>query len=386
MTRAPTPEYRENVWEAKCVAARHQCVLSVSGARRPRQFRDTNVTWLGAGNSTYTSPVTPPGPYTGKTVYYHSSWTNANLYWRQGTNDTWTNSPMTRLGNGRSTNEYRYRITGLGNAAWPIEFVFNNGTQWDNAFGISFSNYQTPMDFIFVQDGHVFNYWPPATVSAPRFVTNTITSSYAANGISNRRVRALLPRGYTQNTNKRYPVLYMHDGQNLFSTDTPPFNQPPWDADATANREIQMGRMRETISWRLTTSAPHGERILPTRRSGQLGHGQLLPRFRRQQCAALGGHKPPHAQRSAEHRCHGFLPRWTHLPLHGGVHERLRPDCARLSVVLVCAQLEIFFPCYFQANQPVVLYGLRKLGGVKHMGPLWAHGHQYDLQGVQLWR
>lgn len=238
-----------NVWEAQ-VALPLGTNVSYRFFRRSAaqgSFGDTNVTWLGAGNSTYTSPVTPPGPYTGKTVYYHSSWTNANLYWRQGTNDTWTNSPMTRLGNGRSTNEYRYRITGLGNAAWPIEFVFNNGTQWDNAFGISFSNYLTPLDFFFVQDGHVFNYWPPATVSAPRFVTNTITSSYAANGISNRRVRALLPRGYTQNTNKRYPVLYMHDGQNDFSTNGGEFAYGPWNADIIASREIQMGRVRETI-------------------------------------------------------------------------------------------------------------------------------------------
>ncbi len=208
-------------------------------------FGDTNVTWLGSGNSTYTSPVTPPGPYTGKTIYYHSGWTNANVLWRQSTSESdWVNTPMTRIGAGRATNEYLYRVT-VGKAAWPIEFVPNNGAgAWDNAFGISGSNYLTPLDFIFLQDGHVFNYWPPATVSAPRFVTNNITSSYTGNGIASRRVRALLPRGYTQNTTKRYPVLYMHDGQNDFD---PGGSFGSWSADATANREIQMGRMRETI-------------------------------------------------------------------------------------------------------------------------------------------
>lgn len=205
-------------------------------------FGDTNVTWLGAGNSTHTSAPTPAGPYTGKTVYYYSGWTNANILWRQGTNN-WTSSAMTRLGPGRAANEYLYGIT-VGNAGWPIEFVPNNGTLWDNAFGVSGSNYLTPLDFILLQDGHVFNYWPTSAISAPQFVTNFITSSYTGNGIPSREVRVLLPRGYTQNTNKRYPVLYMHDGQNVFD---PGGQYGSWSADASAIREIRMGRMRETI-------------------------------------------------------------------------------------------------------------------------------------------
>lgn len=31
-----------------------------------------------------------------------------------------------------------------------------------------------------------------------------------------RMVRVYLPKGYQQNDEKSYPVLYMHDGQNLF--------------------------------------------------------------------------------------------------------------------------------------------------------------------------
>ncbi|MBE2179225.1 MAG: hypothetical protein IAE97_02020 [Chthoniobacterales bacterium] len=252
VTRAPQlRNIGSNVWEARValpfgtnVTYRFFRRSSASGS-----FGDTNVTWLGAGNSSYTSPVTPPGPYTGKMIYYHSGWTNANVLWRQSTSESdWVNTPMTRIGTGRTTNEYLYRVA-VGKAAWPIEFVPNNGAgAWDNAFGIGGSNYLTPLDFIFLQDGHVFNYWPPATVSAPRFVTNNITSSYTGNGIPSRRVRALLPRGYTQNTSKRYPVLYMHDGQNDFSAaggTNGGFGS--WDADLAATREIQMGRVREMI-------------------------------------------------------------------------------------------------------------------------------------------
>jgi len=206
-------------------------------------FGNINVTWLGSSNNTFTAPPIPPGPYAGKTIYYHSGWTNVNILWRQTVNENdWVNTAMTRIGTGRVTNEYLYRAT-VGVAGRPIEFVPNNGSGgWDNAFGQPNSNYQTPLDFLFLQDGNVFNYWPPATVSAPRFVTNTISSSYQ--GIPSRSVVALLPRGYQQNTGRRYPVLYMHDGQNVFD---PGGQFGSWSADPTANREIQMGRMRETI-------------------------------------------------------------------------------------------------------------------------------------------
>lgn len=249
VTRAPRLRHAGgDVWEAKVA-------LPLGTNVEYRYFRRTaasagfgstnaiNFTWLGGGNLLLTSAPTPPGPYAGKTIYYHSGWTNVNLLWRQtGSEADWVNTPMTRVGTGRTTNEHLYRVT-VGQAAWPIEFVPNNGAGgWDNAFGVGGSNYLTPLDFIFLQDGHVFNYRPPATVSAPRFVTNFITSSYS--GIPSRTVRALLPRGYTQNTNKRYPVLYLHDGQNVFD---PGGIFGSWSADAAASREIQMGRMRETI-------------------------------------------------------------------------------------------------------------------------------------------
>src|SRR6185503_2559101 len=43
---------------------------------------------------------------------------------------------------------------------------------------------------------------------------------------------------------KRYPVLYMHDGQNLF-LNMGGFGS--WHADTNANNLIRYGKMRETI-------------------------------------------------------------------------------------------------------------------------------------------
>lgn len=190
-----------------------------------------------------------PG-YSGKKIYYHSTWTNALIRYRVPGTTNFVDAVMTRTGAGRTGGEYRYEISGIGVAGEPIEFVmhgFSGGVeQWDNApyGGYGLNNYYTPLDFFFLQDGNIYNYWPPSTVSAPSIVSVSFTSSYIANGIPSRGGRVYLPRGYTQNTSKRYPVLYMHDGQNVFD---PGGAFGSWSADATATKEISQGRMRETI-------------------------------------------------------------------------------------------------------------------------------------------
>ena len=65
----------------------------------------------------------------------------------------------------------------------------------------------------------MFSYHPPATVSAPTIVTHFVDST--ANNIPGRNVHIYLPRAYTQNTTRRYPVLYFHDGQNVFDPGGP---------------------------------------------------------------------------------------------------------------------------------------------------------------------
>ena len=73
-----------------------------------------------------------------------------------------------------------------------------------------------------------------------------------APNIPARNIRVYLPRGYLQNTTKRYPVLYLQDGQIVFDPGGP-FGS--WSADATATREIGQGRMREAI----LVAVNHGE-------------------------------------------------------------------------------------------------------------------------------
>ncbi len=55
-----------------------------------------------------------------------------------------------------------------------------------------------------------------------------------------------LPPGYDDDPEKRYPVLYVHDGQNLFNESTS-FNGVEWGLDEAAQRQIESGAIEPII-------------------------------------------------------------------------------------------------------------------------------------------
>jgi predicted alpha/beta superfamily hydrolase len=63
---------------------------------------------------------------------------------------------------------------------------------------------------------------------------------------NSRTLRIYLPPSYSQNPLKRYPVLYMHDGQNLFEAATA-FGGIEWRVDETADHLMNTGQMDESI-------------------------------------------------------------------------------------------------------------------------------------------
>lgn len=72
-----------------------------------------------------------------------------------------------------------------------------------------------------------------------------------------RPYRVLLPAGYDEHVDRRYPVIYMHDGQGAFEDDEtvlfgyPPFDNRPWPAlDPGGNLLASLmnaGRMRRAV-------------------------------------------------------------------------------------------------------------------------------------------
>lgn len=59
-----------------------------------------------------------------------------------------------------------------------------------------------------------------ASCQAPNPSTIVRHADVASAHVAARNVDVYLPEGYDPSGNTRYPVLYMHDGQNLFSTET----------------------------------------------------------------------------------------------------------------------------------------------------------------------
>jgi len=70
---------------------------------------------------------------------------------------------------------------------------------------------------------------------------------FAATKLGNTRaIVILLPPGYRDDEERRYPVLYMHDGQNLFDAGSA-FVGVEWNVDETTTRMIEEGQIAPLI-------------------------------------------------------------------------------------------------------------------------------------------
>src|SRR5437588_2072830 len=81
-----------------------------------------------------------------------------------------------------------------------------------------------------------------------------------------RALGVYVPPGYDTEPDRRYPVFYLHDGQNLFDPETA-FGGVPWGCDATAERLLRAGEVPPLILvgvW----NTPHRIREYGPRRPG----------------------------------------------------------------------------------------------------------------------
>ena len=87
----------------------------------------------------------------------------------------------------------------------------------------------------------------PVPVTGPG-VTGTVVryASMPSIHVAARNVDVWLPPGYGQDPQQRYPVLYMHDGQNLFDPATS-YGNVDWAVDEAMTRLIERGEVREAI-------------------------------------------------------------------------------------------------------------------------------------------
>lgn len=88
---------------------------------------------------------------------------------------------------------------------------------------------------------------------APRREVHTVVGDlrahfdFPATKLGNKRtILVLLPPGYDDEPDRRYPVLYMHDGQNLFDASTS-YIGVEWSVDETLTRMIASGQVEPLI-------------------------------------------------------------------------------------------------------------------------------------------
>lgn len=93
---------------------------------------------------------------------------------------------------------------------------------------------------------HQIPRWRSAAPPPPNITGQAVFHrALAGEGLLPRDVVVWLPPGYDAD-DRRYPVLYMHDGQNIFDAGTS-FIGVEWGVDETATRLIAEGRMQPVI-------------------------------------------------------------------------------------------------------------------------------------------
>ena len=156
-----------------------------------------------------------------------------------------TRLPFTHAGSGRVRDEICWRADPLlpPTGTWQFRIDIGHHTYAVPENRGSFDFYSTNLRQLWVQYGQLFDYEPAPALSLSRVVkiphfTGTLTR---------RALYIYLPRGYDQHPHKKYPVLYMHDGQNCFESFAHDSYSGSWRADHTADALIAHGHMRECL-------------------------------------------------------------------------------------------------------------------------------------------
>jgi predicted alpha/beta superfamily hydrolase len=187
--------------------------------------------------------------------------------------------PMTRAGDA----EWRVQLTLPRGAA--LEYKITRGT-WQtvekDAKGQEIENRRVVLDHDQVVKISVLS-WANGQPSTQSTSTGDIRvhAAFASRVLGNqRRICVWLPPDYQKNPAVRYPVLYLHDGQNCFDAATSFAGE--WRADETAAELIRAGRIEPIIMVAVDNAgAARMNEYTPTRdaQMGAGGDGEKYARF-----------------------------------------------------------------------------------------------------------
>jgi len=174
-----------------------------------------------------------------------------------------TNSNVFITGNDETLGQWNAGTVALDkqdDGSWTRTFTFQEGTKLE--YKITRGSWQTeavsvdgavpPNALLTVQSNEtvriVVANWKDFARKAEGQVTGTVKyhRQMEGEGIKPRDVVVWLPPDYEKTSEKRYPVLFVHDGQNAFDPTTS-FLGVDWQIDETADRLIREKKMQEII-------------------------------------------------------------------------------------------------------------------------------------------
>lgn len=148
----------------------------------------------------------------------------------------------------------------IDDSTWSKTFKFNAGTYLEFKFTLGSWQTEALKDdgsgqnnySFYIQQDTILNYYIAKWKNNPGETKSGITGiiefhrNMKGKGILSRDIAVWLPPDYDIDATKRFPVLYMHDGQNIFDPALTAFGMD-WKMDETTDSLIRQGKMPSII-------------------------------------------------------------------------------------------------------------------------------------------
>lgn len=173
---------------------------------------------------------------------------------------SWEDAAMRRAGAGRGPGEALWEAD-LRTSLATLSHYFHDGAGRKD-LAPDGGPYRTTRADLVVASGEVLPDLPPARRAGSRVV---VVRDWYSHGLGNARdLFIYLPRDYDASS-RRYPVIYAHDGQNLFD---PRAMGGGWHAGETLDREIAAGRIEDLILVGVANTPDRMDEYMPPEEGG----------------------------------------------------------------------------------------------------------------------
>lgn len=196
------------------------------------------------------------------TLEYYSGWSQAAVVYEDA-KGSYQQAVLTRVGQGRSAQESLWRAELVTQLEDFNFLVHNRQGRVDRPTGAV--SYSSRHSTVVLQDGRITSYRPRSTAQKGSV---QVVRNWRSRILGNSRdVYVYLPRGYQAAGNsRRYPVVYMHDGQNLFG---PKAMFGGWRVAEALNGSIAKGRCQEVIVIGLANTSQRMQEYIPPEDGGR---------------------------------------------------------------------------------------------------------------------